>query len=1108
MSFTDRCRHNFTSKSVQRGTSYFGNSCVTIHSTSDERISAVVMGSQLYEVNVDWSDAADGVLVVSCTCPHFDDGNACKHIWATLLQANLNRVYERVPGNNRLDFEFEYAEFDDDDDEEDWEDDEGIHAARHTFAPKSSPESVPTASALWKKQLTTLSTNHAHNRDHGRSRNSAPKRNEVWYILNVGASVELQSLVIDLKQREEKKNGGFGVLKQLSVRRSKLDDLTDEEDRRLVGLLLGNETAAYSNYSYYESINRVRVAPGMYDVLLPMLCAHDRFVWALDSSMPIDDAQHPLRDDGPPWKFRVQFKSVAKEKCWKLSGELYRDNETVELAEPVLMLEAGLVLFPDKLAQLDPDGQFHWLANFQRTSLIKIPFDERNEFLNQLKTLPSFPFDKFPRNFKVKRIKPRPRGKLVIGKPSRYDRNLQANVFFQYGDVVIPHRDQSSCQYDQSSNVLLTRDPQFERELISQLMATPAQESYYYSVRGDSDVHFAAAKLGHVVLPLVEQNWIVESEAGRFRQPGSVSLSVQSNIGWFELDGQIDFDGSTVSLPKLLDAVHKNQKFVRLDDGSQGILPEQWLKRYGVIANLGVADGERVKFSPTQALLLDSMLADQPNARVDQKFARFRKKLSSFDGVKPRNQPRGFRGQLRNYQQEGLGWLHFLSEFGFGGCLADDMGLGKTVQVLALLESRRTRRVPKGQPRTPSVVVVPKSLVFNWIDEAGRFTPKLRVLNYTGLDRAGTLDDLSRVDLIVTTYGTLRRDIAEIQKVAFDYAILDESQAIKNANAQSAKACRLINADHRLAMTGTPIENHIGELWSLFEFLNPGMLGRSAAFNAATKKSRDPDGAMLPVLSKSLRPYLLRRTKEQVLTELPKKTEQTIVCEMSKKERKLYDELRGYYHSNLSKRVRDQGLQKAKIHVLEALLRLRQAACHPGLLDEAMIDEPSAKLDALMEQLSEIISEGHKALVFSQFTSLLAIVRKKLDGQKITYEYLDGKTRKRADRVKRFQEDETCPLFLISLKAGGQGLNLTAADYVFILDPWWNPASEAQAIDRAHRIGQTRRVFAYRLICRDTVEDKILKLQKGKRELADAIVSADNSVIRNLTAEDLQLLLS
>jgi len=294
----------------------------------------------------------------------------------------------------------------------------------------------------------------------------------------------------------------------------------------------------------------------------------------------------------------------------------------------------------------------------------------------------------------------------------------------------------------------------------------------------------------------------------------------------------------------------------------------------------------------------------------------------------------------------------------------------------------------------------------------------------------------------------------------------------------------------------------------LFEFLNPGMLGAASVFKLAGGAARNPGEETRRVLAHALRPFILRRTKDQVARELPAKTEQTIFCELEAPQRKLYNELRAHYRNTLLRTVEKQGLGKAQMQVLEALLRLRQAACHPGLLDAKRLNDPSAKLELLMDHLSEVVDEGHKALVFSQFTSLLAIVRRRLDAAGIVYEYLDGATRDRQARVERFQNDSACRLFLISLKAGGLGLNLTAAEYVFLLDPWWNPAVEAQAVDRAHRIGQTRQVFAYRLIARDTVEEKVLELQNTKRDLAAAIISEDNSPLRNLRREDLELLLS
>ena len=403
---------------------------------------------------------------------------------------------------------------------------------------------------------------------------------------------------------------------------------------------------------------------------------------------------------------------------------------------------------------------------------------------------------------------------------------------------------------------------------------------------------------------------------------------------------------------------------------------------------------------------------------------------------------------------------------------------------------------------------MPRSLIFNWIEEARRFAPHLRVLDHTGVFRARGIEHLDDYDLILTTYGTLRSDAAHFSGFEFDYAILDEAQAVKNAGTQASKAVRLLRARHSLAMSGTPVENSLADLWSLFAFLNPGLLGRSAGFDRLGADDGEKGAAVRSVLARALRPYILRRTKAQVAKELPARTEQTIHCEMPADQRKLYDELRQHYREALLPRIADAGFGRAKILILEALLRLRQVACHPALVDKAHAGAESAKLSMLIPHLQEVAAEGHKALVFSQFTSFLALVRKAVEEAGLPYEYLDGRTTDRQARVKRFQEDPECRLFLISLRAGGLGLNLTAAEYVFLLDPWWNPAVEAQAIDRAHRIGQTRQVFAYRLIARDSIEEKVLELQARKRDLADAVITADQGILKTLTREDLELLLA
>jgi SNF2 family DNA or RNA helicase len=618
--------------------------------------------------------------------------------------------------------------------------------------------------------------------------------------------------------------------------------------------------------------------------------------------------------------------------------------------------------------------------------------------------------------------------------------------------------------------------------------------------RGRAPWRLAMKPMPRVVRHLLHSGWHVEAEGKACRQAGPVRVDVSSGIDWFELRAEVDYGDATLGLPQLLEASRRGDTMVPLGDGSFGLLPEDWLRRFAPLAGLGTRAAGYLRFRRNQAGLLDSFLAAQPDVEVDELFERARQGLRAFQGVRAARQPEGFVGQLRDYQREGCGWMEFLREFGFGGCLADDMGVGKTAQVLAVLESRRT------EGKGPSLVVAPKSLMFNWRAEAARFTPRLRVLEHTGLGRDVEL--IGQHDLILSTYGTLVRDAPQLADITFDYVVLDEAQAIKNASTVSAKAARLLRGEHRLALSGTPIENHLGELWSLFEFLNPGMLGEAKVLKLAGGLARDPGEEARQLLQQALRPFILRRTKQQVARELPAKTEQTIFCDLEATERHLYDELRQHYRESLLRRVQKQGLGRSKMHLLEALLRLRQAACHPGLLDARRVGDPSAKLDLLLQQLADLREEGHQALVFSQFTSLLAIVRSRLDNLGVKYEYLDGATRNRQAHVEAFQDDKGCSVFLISLKAGGVGLNLTAAEYVFFLDPWWNPATETQAMDRAHRIGQTRPVFAYRLIARDTVEEKVLDLQKTKRGLADAILGEDNSVIRDLKREDLELLLS
>jgi len=466
--------------------------------------------------------------------------------------------------------------------------------------------------------------------------------------------------------------------------------------------------------------------------------------------------------------------------------------------------------------------------------------------------------------------------------------------------------------------------------------------------------------------------------------------------------------------------------------------------------------------------------------------------------------PADFNAVLRPYQMQGVAWLDLLRESGLGGVLADDMGLGKTVQILALLALEKAR----GHLTDPAIVVAPTSLMTNWFNEARKFAPGLKVLVLHGPARKQSFEAIADHDLVLTTYPLVARDHEVLLARQWHVAVLDEAQIIKNANAATTRRLQGISARHRFCLTGTPMENHLGELWSIMSFANPGYLGDRTAFvrNWRTPIEKRADVGRARTLSRRIRPFLLRRTKEEVAAELPAKSEfaESIVLEGGQRE--LYDAIRLSMSEKVRKAIRERGLAKSHIVVLEALLRMRQACCDPALLKlDDGITRPSAKLDRLMEMVEELLSEKRKIVVFSQFTSMLTLIRKRCDALAIRYSVLTGETRDRGTAIEGFQNG-TSDLFLVSLKAGGVGLNLTAADTVIIFDPWWNPAVEEQAIDRAHRIGQDKAVFVYRLVATGTIEEKMDELKARKRALADSVFDSEGRIGAALTEEDVQAL--
>ena len=1096
-----------SANSRNRGAEYFADGAVLHIEGANGAVYAIVAGTEDYDVCLHTERQE---LQVECACPYFaDQFRPCKHVWAVILAADRHGLLslEGLTSIAPVDGLIDYADLDDD---------------RRDVAldqPGAARTAPPQRRQGWQIQLDQVRAMAAP----PRLPSPLPAPESLLYVIDIDASQEGAGIVVDVMLRDRKANGEWGKPRQARLSRSMVLALPRGADRDILERLLGGPPH-HSQWGYFyadQAESWVRRLDGLVGLhLLPAMCATGRCVARVRVPEPPPPAAgravwHPrvpkatptilpmAWDDGAPWRFTLTIRRDDAAGVYVVDGILVRDGQRMPLTTPILVSNVGLLLTTTHVARLDDQGAWHWIVGLFSTGPVTVPVSGRPELVDTL-LLAGTPVEDAPGELRIVIEDGTPAPLLRLRSAERGGDRLEGEVLFRYGEIQVPAGATAPLARAADATRVVRRDLGAERDLVQALDRAGFRHDWS-QLRDRPTWTLAASQLPRAARLLVADGWQVEAGGLRYRQPGRVSMHVSSGIDWFDLTGHVDYDGVHLPLPALLAAARRGDGFVALGDGTMGLLPDEWLKQQGLLARLGTAEGDALRFRASQAALLDALLAALPEATCDDLFTRTRRELQTFTGIAAADPPAGFTGALRGYQRDGLGWLLFLRRFGFGGCLADDMGLGKTVMVLALL-AQIHRQGDSGRPAGPSLVVAPRSLVFNWRREAERFAPGLRVLEYTGGGRSDLRQRLAEHDVVLTTYGTVRRDAAHLTSTRFEYVVLDEAQAVKNASSASAKAVRLLAGAHRLALSGTPVENHLGELWSLFDFLNPGLLGASSAFAGAGGRSLDESA--VATLARGLRPFVLRRTKAQVAVELPAKTEQTIYCELKKPQRALYDQLRQHYRQALLERVAKGGLGRAKLQVLEALLRLRQAVCHPGLIDPDRSADPAAKLEVLIPRLVEAVDEGHKTLVFSQFTSLLAILRSRLDTEGLAYEYLDGRTRDRQAKVDRFQTDPECRLFLISLKAGGVGLNLTAAEYVFLLDPWWNPAVEAQAIDRAHRIGQSRQVFAYRLIAKDTVEERVLELQERKRALADAIISADESVLRTLGREDLELLLS
>ena len=841
---------------------------------------ASVRGTRLYDVSLTLDDDR---LIVDCACPFFQQSiEPCKHIWAAILAADRARAFP-VPADLSFDFDDELIEARETFSGEDLDEGSGLHVSNGTthrvvahltvdqrraisermklhWAQRRSgpaPPRRPTPPPAWQTFLSQVTP----------TPEAIPPRalpaGELIYVLDLVRSATSAGLLVELLTRDRKRSGAWAKPKPLTIGRNDIASLPDERDRRILDAICGAPEA----YEYAGSPWGERSAggpvpsafvlnPTLQRDLAQRLCETDRLMMRNLAGASDVAAAQLIRVvwDPQPAEFQLQITGDTQS-GYTIGGAVRRDGSAHAFTE-VLFVTAALILWrptaPDgsaRLAAFDTGGADRWMTGLLDIGTVTVPADQAAALLETLVTSDPSRVE-CPDELRVDaRVEP-PQPCIRITRATDYrgfalpGARLDARVSFTYGDCHVDAWSVQPVHFDRERRLAWRRDPAAERAALARLHAL--------GVRRVADWQTGGIKLdlGESLLPalvpvLISEGWRVEADGRLYRRAGTVTLDVRSGVDWFELHGDVDFGGISADLPTLLAAARRGETFVRLGDGTFGQLPEDWLARAGRMAAIGTPQADHVRFATCQGALLDAWLATEPTVTCDETFARARGEVARFEGIGAVDPPPTFQGILRDYQRDALGWFEFLRRFGFGGCLADEMGLGKTVMVLAAMEARRIEREQAGGPLRPSLIVVPRSLVFNWKQEAARFAPALRVLDFTGGGRRDVLDLVADHDIVLTTYGTLRRDIGHLKEMAFDYAILDEAQAIKNARTSSAKAARLLKADHRLALSGTPIENHLGELWSLFDFLNPGCSARPRSLRPPAPRARIADDGML-----------------------------------------------------------------------------------------------------------------------------------------------------------------------------------------------------------------------------------------------------------------------
>lgn len=1022
--------------------------------TKNENNTLIRIGNNSYDVSI---EIVNNEMFNYCTCPHRTQAKACAHAGAILLHKMLK--------NEKNEF----------------------NSKPKTLVEKQNTEKKNQSGINYFKELFPKVKD-------------AEKKNIIYFNFE-NFNENTQSL--KLQRGVSKKDGSSSIPVRFTGKDFNFNRLkASKEVKELLGLIMTEENVIRSHLG--EGLTKEKFYDSTTDLMMPILkeiyfneqelilgatFAKDKFhiLWEATRNSDKTYTIKPFFVSGKRKLsiVNMQISELGLNSLWVFDNKercFYEHKETKNLN-----IVKNIIRFPKEI-HLEENELKTFFSKYYQEILNSFEFNIADDLKRERKS-----------------IIPQPKVYL-----ERTGNTIQINLRFDYGGREIDYFSSTRDLVLVSEDTIYDVSRDFEEEkrivdVLSQYDIAISKKYDEFKLDGDL-IDFIV----HTLPSITDLGISVLGEENLFnfkvskRKAGMV-MEVRSDTDWFNIKGDVRFGKEKVEMEKVLEAVFQGKRFVDLSNGEKGVIPKNWISELRSYRGLFSFGEKGVQLSKYHMPVLESLIELSGKTDMDTEVKSAIGRLRGFDKISPTPLPKNLNAKLREYQKTGYDWLNFLRDYDFNGILADDMGLGKTVQTLSLLQNIKE----KGKGKNPFLVVVPTSLIFNWKNEIKKFTPNLSIYTHYGVKRDKTqkkfLSVLKENDIVITSYGTLKNDLALFALEKFEYIILDEAHMIKNPESTNARAVCALHGKNKLAISGTPIQNNLMELWSIFNFISPGYLGTYSSFKEdfSIPIEVEKDKTAADKLTKLINPFLLRRSKDIIANELPEKTEITLKTDFLEEEEVIYNTWKDHYSSEISKSIKDKGLNKSRMKILQGLTKLRQLSLHPKMIDPKYTGS-SGKFDMLMMEIEKVTSEGHKVLVFSSFVKMLDIIKEDLEKKGMKYSYLTGSSRNREQIVNEFQESKSARPFLISIKAGGVGINLTSASYVFIVDPWWNPAVEMQAMDRAHRIGQKKPVFVYKMIAKDSIEEKILDLQKSKKKLVEDVITTEESLSKAIDVETIK----